>query len=108
MHPFFTDPSSLPVTAKELQEVIKGAVFYPIVSPEYNHLIPPALLLVMGHFGDYNYKCKPSGIISRSICWNRSCNGDTSKFCLFVGMRAGMFNLPQSTLFLEYIPFTEK
>eukprot|EP00579_Thalassiosira_antarctica_P007043 CAMPEP_0201884884 /NCGR_PEP_ID=MMETSP0902-20130614/17605_1 /ASSEMBLY_ACC=CAM_ASM_000551 /TAXON_ID=420261 /ORGANISM="Thalassiosira antarctica, Strain CCMP982" /LENGTH=224 /DNA_ID=CAMNT_0048413899 /DNA_START=98 /DNA_END=772 /DNA_ORIENTATION=- len=63
---FFADPSSLPAAAMELQEVIKGADCYLIVSPEYNHSIPPALSSVMGHFGGSNYKCKPSGIITYS------------------------------------------
>jgi len=63
---FFTNPSALPPAAKELQEEIKGADCYLVVSPEYNHSIPPALSSVMGHFGSSNYKCKPSGIITYS------------------------------------------
>lgn len=63
---FFSDPAALPAKARELQETIKGADCYLIISPEYNHSIPPALASVMGHFGGSNYKCKPSGIITYS------------------------------------------
>mmetsp|Transcript_30636 Transcript_30636/g.64820 ORF Transcript_30636/g.64820 Transcript_30636/m.64820 type:complete len:219 (+) Transcript_30636:134-790(+) len=63
---FFMDPSSLPEATKELQDVIKGADCYLVISPEYNHTIPPALSSVMGHFGGSNYSCKPSGIITYS------------------------------------------
>ncbi|KAK1739377.1 NAD(P)H-dependent oxidoreductase [Skeletonema marinoi] len=63
---FFMDQSTLPAAAKELQEAIKEADCYLVVSPEYNHSIPPALSSVMGHFGGSNYKCKPSGIITYS------------------------------------------
>jgi len=63
---FMTDPSELPPAARELQEAIRGADCYLIVSPEYNHSIPPALSSVMGHFGGSNYKCKPSGIVTYS------------------------------------------
>ena len=63
---FFEDPTKLPDSTKKLQEMIKGADCYLIVSPEYNHSIPPALSSVMGHFGGSNYKCKPSGIVTYS------------------------------------------
>ena len=56
---FFMKADSLPESAKQLQQVIKDADCYLIVSPEYNHTIPPALSSVMGHFGGSNYKCKP-------------------------------------------------
>ncbi len=56
---FFVSDSSLPESTKALRDVIKGADCYLIVSPEYNHTIPPALSSVMGHFGGSNYKCKP-------------------------------------------------
>ena len=55
---FFMDPASLPPAAKKLQDDIKGADCYLIVSPEYNHSIPPALASVMGHFGGSNYKVR--------------------------------------------------
>ncbi len=71
------DQSELPAAAKELQQAIKDADCYLVVSPEYNHSIPPALSSVMGHFGGSNYKCKPSGIVTYSPS-------------PFAGMRAAM------------------
>eukprot|EP00232_Nephroselmis_pyriformis_P027168 CAMPEP_0182869120 /NCGR_PEP_ID=MMETSP0034_2-20130328/9735_1 /TAXON_ID=156128 /ORGANISM="Nephroselmis pyriformis, Strain CCMP717" /LENGTH=207 /DNA_ID=CAMNT_0025001559 /DNA_START=57 /DNA_END=677 /DNA_ORIENTATION=- len=45
---------------------IKAADAYVVVSPEYNHSIPPALSSLMGHFGGSNYACKPSAIVTYS------------------------------------------
>lgn len=56
----------LPPKAAALQEKIKSADCYLIISPEYNHTVPPALSSIMGHFGGSNYKAKPSGIITYS------------------------------------------
>lgn len=56
---FFESETTLSDSTKELRDVIKHADCYLIVSPEYNHTIPPALSSVMGHFGGSNYKCKP-------------------------------------------------
>ena len=56
----------VPQAAKDLGDTIKNADCYLIVSPEYNHSIPPALASIMGHFGGSNYKCKPSGIVTYS------------------------------------------
>eukprot|EP00980_Cylindrotheca_fusiformis_P012954 scaffold3236_cov66-Cylindrotheca_fusiformis.AAC.20 len=63
---FMMKPEDLPASTKELMETIRGADCYLIVSPEYNHTVPPALSSVMGHFGGSLYKCKPSGIITYS------------------------------------------
>lgn len=56
----------LPPKAAALKDTIAGADCYVIVSPEYNHITPPALASVMGHFGGSNYTCKPSGIVTYS------------------------------------------
>ncbi|GKY98835.1 hypothetical protein MPSEU_000839500 [Mayamaea pseudoterrestris] len=56
----------LPAKAQALQDLIAGADCYVIVSPEYNHVVPPALASIMGHFGGSCYSCKPSGIITYS------------------------------------------
>ena len=56
---FFASESSLPESTRSLRDVIRDADCYLVVSPEYNHTIPPALSSVMGHFGGSNYKCKP-------------------------------------------------
>lgn len=63
---FMMKPEDLPPQTKALMETIASADCYLIVSPEYNHTVPPALSSVMGHFGGSLYKCKPSGIITYS------------------------------------------
>lgn len=63
---FFMNGEDLPKATQELAAKIKEADCYLIVSPEYNHTIPPALSSVMGHFGGSNYSCKPSGIVTYS------------------------------------------
>lgn len=63
---FMMKPDDVPQATKELADTIKNADCYIIVSPEYNHSIPPALASIMGHFGGSNYKCKPSGIVTYS------------------------------------------
>ena len=50
----------------QLQQKISEADCYLIISPEYNHVVPPALASLMGHFGGSLYKCKPSGIVTYS------------------------------------------
>jgi chromate reductase len=74
---FFMNSDDVPQLTKELGEKIRQADCYLIVSPEYNHSIPPALSSIMGHFGGSNYKCKPSGIVTYSPS-------------PFAGMRAAM------------------
>jgi NAD(P)H-dependent FMN reductase len=74
---YFMKSDDLPPKTKELMETIRAADCYLIVSPEYNHSVPPALSSIMGHFGGSLYKCKPSGIITYS-------NGP------FAGMRAAI------------------
>ena len=56
----------LPAKAQALQDLIAGADCFVIVSPEYNHVMPPALASVMGHFGGSCYSCKPSAIVTYS------------------------------------------
>jgi len=63
---FMMKPDDIPPETKALADTIREADCYLIVSPEYNHSIPPALASVMGHFGGSLYKCKPSGIITYS------------------------------------------
>ena len=56
----------LPPAAQALKKTIVDADCYVIVSPEYNHSIPPALSSLMGHFGGSCYQCKPSAIVTYS------------------------------------------
>jgi chromate reductase, NAD(P)H dehydrogenase (quinone) len=55
---------------KELDEIAKKigeADCILIISPEYNHSIPPALSNIMDHFGSSRFGFKPSGIVTYSI-----------------------------------------
>ena len=56
----------LPAKAAALKETIATADQYVIVSPEYNHVAPPALTSLMGHFGGSCYAGKPSAIVTYS------------------------------------------
>jgi chromate reductase len=56
----------LPPEVQALKQVIMDADCYVVVSPEYNHSIPPALASLMGHFGGSCYTCKPSAIVTYS------------------------------------------
>lgn len=56
----------LPPEVAALKKTILEADGYIIVSPEYNHSIPPALSSLMGHFGGSCYACKPSAIVTYS------------------------------------------
>ena len=77
-HPHFHYKSGeAPVLMNQMQQEIKGADCFLIVSPEYNHSIPPALSGMMDHFGGSNYGYKPSAIVTYS----------PSPFC---GMRCAM------------------
>jgi NAD(P)H-dependent FMN reductase len=64
--PHFYLGKSAPAKMNSMAETIKKADCYIIVTPEYNHSIPPALSSIMGHFGGSNYKGKPSAIVSYS------------------------------------------
>jgi NAD(P)H-dependent FMN reductase len=56
----------LPPKAAALKDMIAGADCYIIVSPEYNHVVPPALSSIMGHFGGSCYAGKPSAVVTYS------------------------------------------
>jgi len=56
----------LPPEVEAMKNTIKDADCVLIVSPEYNHVVPPALASLMGHFGGSCYACKPSGIVTYS------------------------------------------
>ena len=63
---FMMKQEDIPSAAKALEDTIRAADCYIIVSPEYNHSVPPALASIMGHFGGSLYKAKPSGIVTYS------------------------------------------
>lgn len=63
---FFFQRGEAPAGMEAMGEVIKAADCYLVVTPEYNHSLPPALSGMMGHFGGSSYACKPCGIITYS------------------------------------------
>lgn len=58
--------NELPEGAATLKRTIEDADCYLIVSPEYNHSVPPALSSLMDHFGASCYKGKVAGIVTYS------------------------------------------
>ena len=63
---FAYKPGEEPEAMHRMQQEIRAADCYLIISPEYNHSIPPALSGMMDHFGGSNYEYKPSAIITYS------------------------------------------
>ena len=74
---FYRSGEEKPATLVEMEEQIRAADAYVVVSGEYNHSIPPALANMMDHFGGSCYAYKPSGI----VCYSPG---------IFGGMRAAM------------------
>eukprot|EP00285_Hemiselmis_virescens_P005923 CAMPEP_0173387260 /NCGR_PEP_ID=MMETSP1356-20130122/9767_1 /TAXON_ID=77927 ORGANISM="Hemiselmis virescens, Strain PCC157" /NCGR_SAMPLE_ID=MMETSP1356 /ASSEMBLY_ACC=CAM_ASM_000847 /LENGTH=254 /DNA_ID=CAMNT_0014343791 /DNA_START=140 /DNA_END=904 /DNA_ORIENTATION=+ len=67
-HPhFFYKGGEAPPGMDAMRDNIKACDAIIVVTPEYNHTVPPALSSLMGHFGGSNYGYKPSGIITYSI-----------------------------------------
>ena len=58
---------TLPPEVEALKQTVVNADCYVVVSPEYNHTVPPALSSLMGHFGGSCYTCKPCGIVTYSV-----------------------------------------
>lgn len=56
----------LPPEVEALKQTVVSADCYVVVSPEYNHTVPPALASLMGHFGGSCYSYKPSAIVTYS------------------------------------------
>mmetsp|Transcript_38950 Transcript_38950/g.91573 ORF Transcript_38950/g.91573 Transcript_38950/m.91573 type:complete len:227 (-) Transcript_38950:103-783(-) len=63
---FFFKPGSAPAAMDAMRDAIKNADAILIVTAEYNHAPPPALLSMLDHFGGSNYSGKPSGIVTYS------------------------------------------
>ena len=66
-HPHFMHAKGqAPPEMDEMADKIRSADCYLVVTPEYNHSIPPALSSLLGHFGGSCYAFKPSGIVTYS------------------------------------------
>lgn len=64
---FFFKQGSAPTKMEEMRKSIMDADSFLVITPEYNHSVPPALASMIGHFGGSNYAYKPSGIITYSV-----------------------------------------
>ena len=58
-----------PETMEAMAMTLRAADCFIIVTPEYNHSIPPALSSLMGHFGSSCYGFKPSGTLFAWWLW---------------------------------------
>ena len=66
-HPhFFFKQGDAPEKMEQMRAAIKAADAFLVVTAEYNHSAPPALLSMLDHFGGSNYAYKPSGIVTYS------------------------------------------
>lgn len=66
-HFFLKDGDERKKKMEAMQLAIKAADAYVIVTAEYNHSVPPALLSMLSHFGGSNYAHKPSAIVTYSV-----------------------------------------
>mmetsp|Transcript_21215 Transcript_21215/g.42158 ORF Transcript_21215/g.42158 Transcript_21215/m.42158 type:complete len:221 (+) Transcript_21215:293-955(+) len=64
--PHFFLGGKAPEAMNDMANTIKSADCFLVVSPEYNHTVPPALASLMGHFGGSNYANKISAIVTYS------------------------------------------
>jgi len=64
---FFFKPGEAPEGMDAMAKKIKEADCYLVVTPEYNHSLPPSISGMLGHFGGSNYGFKASGIITYSV-----------------------------------------
>ena len=65
--PHFAYPKSkVPLALDKLAKKIASADGYIMVSPEYNHMMSPALAHLLNHFGSSLFSYKPSAIVTYS------------------------------------------
>lgn len=63
---FYGKEPALPAGAAQMRDTIKDADCLLVVTPEYNHAAPPALLGMLDNFGGSNFGYKPLGIVTYS------------------------------------------
>jgi NAD(P)H-dependent FMN reductase len=63
---FYYAPGEAPPELEAASAKVEAADAFVLVSPEYNHSIPPALSNLLDHFGGSKYACKPSGLVTYS------------------------------------------
>jgi len=64
---YYGGPEPAPDKLVKLQAVVEAADAYLIITPEYNHTIPPALKNTMDFFGCSKYANKPSAVLTYSM-----------------------------------------
>ena len=65
-HFHYKPEESPPEELERSAQIVRDADCFLVISPEYNHTIPPGLTNIMSFFGASAYKAKPSGIITYS------------------------------------------
>jgi len=63
----YLDPSQAPRIVRDMNEKIKAADAYVILTPEYNRQLPPALTNLIDYFPPLSYICKTSAIVCYSM-----------------------------------------
>ena len=63
---FYYADGEAPPELEAASAKVDAADAFVIISPEYNHSIPPALSNLLDHFGGSKYACKPSGLVTYS------------------------------------------
>lgn len=62
----YSNPADVPSWLSEVREEVVKADALLVVSAEYNHSLPPALVNAMDHFPPDDYRYKPCGIVTYS------------------------------------------
>jgi len=64
---FYQDQSKAPQNLRDLNEVVKAADAYIILTAEYNRSVPPALSNLMNHLPPPSFEYKPSALCGYSM-----------------------------------------
>jgi len=64
---FYPDPSKAPQILRDINEKIKNADAFVVITAEYNRQMPPALTNLIDHFPPGSYAFRPSAIVSYSL-----------------------------------------
>ena len=64
---FYQDKTQAPQILQDTNKLIAEADGYVIITAEYNHCLPPALLNLMDYFPGSSYKYRPASIVSYSM-----------------------------------------
>ena len=62
----YKEGEHIPPPLERVAEVMKAADCFVVITPEFNHTLPPGLTNMMNYFGGSVYACKPSGLCTYS------------------------------------------